>query len=352
MVPKKWVTAYLQENFRKKTFFKKITLDKNGMWFDKFEKIPQTWKPLTFKKHKKISNLQKLDFYFNIKNNGLKSNCNEFVYCNNKEKLKDKIKKFINFYNECRLKQQVIENRSIIKWHDVLKKNLKKNIPIVFDENKIVKSTFKPFNNKYLYLEPLIISGCSKQDQHYNKPNISLCVSFNSDFFDCLIVDNIPNHDMLTHVVCYPMSELIISKPPYNQKEQMAILYALLHHTGYRKAAKNFLKKCLPTIPHLTEENKKDLLFLGQQLMELHLNFEKLEPSKDIFDKNMTKPHDFKQYHSKMPFLSKEALSYKLLNKPLLFTLRKSTLFSKLVTLATKTTAIKVEIDKIILNLK
>ncbi|MGI3136128.1 MAG: type ISP restriction/modification enzyme [Candidatus Phytoplasma vitis] len=247
-------------------------------------------------------------------------------------------------------RKKIIDNPNVIKWHDKLKNNCLKNKPILFDENKIKKAIRRPFKEQYLYLEPLIISDIAKQDQYYQEENISLCVTYNSVFFECLVVNRIPDMSLLYVTKCYTMSDLI-PKEPYNQKEWMAILYSLFHHTDYKDKAKNFLKSNLPTIPPLTKQNQKDLLILGQKLMELHLNYQKLEDSKDIYDES-NKPNNFIQYHRKMPFLSQEALDYELFNKPILYSLRDSDLFPKLVTLATKTTAIKKEIDKIVLNLQ
>ncbi|USQ93613.1 MAG: N-6 DNA methylase [Candidatus Phytoplasma vitis] len=340
---------HLKNHFKNKDFFEEIKLDDNGMWFNKPEIEPQKWQALTEQDIKTKNENEKV-FYFETRKDGLKSACTEFVYDKNLNILKSKIKKFIEFYEKCRLEKKIIDNPNVIRWHDKLKDNCLKNKPISFDENKITTAIRSPFKEQYLYLEPLIIYAIRKQDQYYQEENISLCISYNLDFFECLVVNKISDTSILYVTKCYVMSELI-PKEPYNQKEWMAILYALFHHTDYKEKAKNFLKSNLPTIPPLTKQNQKDLLILGQELMELHLNYQNLEDSKDIYDES-NKPNNFIQYHRKMLFLSQEALDYKLFNKPILYSLRDSDLFPKLVTLATETTAIKKEIDKIVLNLQ
>jgi predicted helicase len=338
-----------KNDFKVDDFFEEIELDQNGMWFNKPEIVPQTWQALTAKDIK-TKNKNEKGFYFETRKDGLKSGCTEFVYDKNLNILKSKIKKFIDFYEKCRLEKKIIDNPDVIKWHDKLKDNCLKNKPISFDENKITTAMRRPFEEKYLYLEPLIISDICKQDQYYQEENISLCISYSSDFFECLVVNRIPDKGLLYTIKCYAMTDLI-PKKPYNRKEWMAILYALFHHTDYKEKAKNFLKSNLPTIPYLTKKNQEELLILGQELMKLHLNYKELEDSKDIYIES-NKPNNFIQYHRKMPFLSQEALDYKLFNKPILYSLRDSDLFPKLVTLATKTTDIRKRINKIVLNLQ
>ncbi|USQ93621.1 MAG: N-6 DNA methylase [Candidatus Phytoplasma vitis] len=245
----------LKNDFKDDDFFEEIELDKNDMWFNKPEIAPQTWQALT-EKDVKTKNENAKSFYFKTRKDGLKSNCSEFVYHENLKELKSKIKNFIKFYEECRRNKKIIENPNVIKWHEKLKKNCLNNIPILFDENKITKAMRRHFEEQYLYLEPLIISDICKQDQYYQEENISLCISYSSDFFECLVVNRIPDKGLLYTIKCYSMSDLI-PKEPYNRKEWMAILYALFHHTDYRQKAKNFLKSNLPTIPPLTKKIKK-----------------------------------------------------------------------------------------------
>ncbi|MEC4558672.1 MAG: type ISP restriction/modification enzyme ['Conium maculatum' witches'-broom phytoplasma] len=267
-------------------------------WFFKDEEAPKKWQPLAPQPNYYKLPIAKDKFYFKQRDDGIASSLDDFVYGNSVNEVKNKMKPFIDYYNVCRENKEAKENPSVIKCHYVLRRHLIKNIPIVFDESKITQGTRAPFGKKFIYLDPSIIKSLGNQHKHYEKENISLCVSYSSEHFSVLIVDSVPDKGLLSCTKCSPMSE-IIPRETYNDKEWMAILYAVLNHSEYQKTAKNFLRNNLPTIPPLTDQQTKELLKLGQKLMDLHLNYEKCEPSEIIDIKTKDNiPSDYIKYLS------------------------------------------------------
>ncbi|MBP5835889.1 type ISP restriction/modification enzyme [Candidatus Phytoplasma meliae] len=341
---------FIETHYKEKDFFQKIMLNKEGHWFFKSEKLPKGWQPLTKKEHKQ--DLQPQQFYFTTRNDGIVSGCDEFVYYRDYDQLKERMISFIQYYNECRFSQETPEKPLIMKWHDNLRKKCLQNKEIIFDENKIIKAYRRPFDKQYLYFDSLIIDEIHNQDKYYSHPNLSLCVSDKKPTFDCLIVDCVPHASMLSHIKCYPLSEFI-PRPPYQPKEWMAILYALFHHKGYKQSASNFLKHNLPTIPPLTKEQQEQLLPIGKKLMELHLNYEIVEPTTIYHNsQDVEHPENYIKYHSKMPYVPKVALEYCLQGKPMLYKLRDSEIFGKLTTVALETALLLQQLNKIELDLE
>ncbi|WP_218644381.1 type ISP restriction/modification enzyme [Candidatus Phytoplasma pruni] len=342
---------YLKDNYKKSDFFKLITLNEEGHWFFKDEEAPKKWQPLAPQPNYKLP-ITKDKFYFKQRDDGIVSGLDDFVYGNSVNEVKNKMKPFIDYYNVCRENKEAKENPSVIKWHDVLRRRLINNIPIVFDENKITKVLRRPFKKEFLYLEPSIIKSLGNQHKHYAKTNISLCVSFSTEHFSVLMVDKMPDLHIFPQTKCFPMSE-IIPREPYNDKEWMAILYAVLNHSEYQEKAKNFLRNNLPTIPPLTDQQTKELLQVGQKLMDLHLNYEKCEPSEIIDIKTKDNiPSDYIKYRSMKYYIPQKALQYKLQGQPMVFKSRDSYLLPQLVTVALKTVDLMQELDQIKLDLE
>ncbi|WYY26465.1 hypothetical protein AshY1_03520 [Candidatus Phytoplasma fraxini] len=112
----------------------------------------------------------------------------------------------------------------------------------------------------------------------------------------------IPDKHIFEQIKCYTLSEFIPRQRLINLGNGCLFytLYSIMKDT--KKATSHFLKFNLPTIPPLTSEQQKKLLILGNELLELHLNYEKITPSM-IYQEKDKKPDDYIPYHKDMSYV-------------------------------------------------
>ncbi|MBA2736878.1 MAG: hypothetical protein H0U50_08855 [Pyrinomonadaceae bacterium] len=79
----------------------------------------------------------------------------EWVYDLNADSLKTKVSFLIDTYNK-QLKNKNDVPSALIKWSDTLTANFKNKVILKYDESKICKSLYKPYNHRYFYAEKIM----------------------------------------------------------------------------------------------------------------------------------------------------------------------------------------------------
>lgn len=209
---------------------------------------------------------------------------------------------------------------------DILKYKLE-NLNFVFDNSKIVKYSYRPFDNQYIYYDTKILGRArEKTIRHLKHENLGLILvaqpqAANLAYFDCIYITNcftdtnifrrggpsvfplylysetssqttfeetpnrVPNLNMeivekieeQLKLAFVPEENLVVDLAEgYNGTfapiDLLDYIYAVLHSPKYREIYKEFLKIDFPRVPFPKEQKQFwDLVALGKQIREIHL---------------------------------------------------------------------------------
>lgn len=164
---------------------------------------------------------------------------------------------------------------------------------ILYDENKIAQIVYRPFDIRYIYYDPVIISRpAAAVMQHMLKPNVSLLCSrsISNLAFSVFIANTLSDiHSIGGQSYVFPLYSYFNSDKNSNLNPQIVqeieskvgettpesifdYIYGVLHSPSYREKYREFLKIDFPRIPY--PENKEKFEYYrkyGEQLRKLHL---------------------------------------------------------------------------------
>jgi predicted helicase len=289
---------WFASNSIEKLEFDNITPDQNNNWINNTD---NNWDELIpiFDKEGKSGKSDKVIFRsFSL---GIATHRDFWLYDLSRDALERKVKYFIDEYNESRIRREVSPN---IAWDEDLIRVKERDIALTFDNTKIIKSSFRPFSNRWVYYDNKLISRIYSYDKIFqdNKANqyISLrCIS-SDDELTCLSSEQISDLGYLktgnggtfsTALYSYNQSgetsENITDwakekfSEKYNDKSISKLdifhyVYAVLHSPIYRKKYELNLRRHFPRIP--LYQNFHQWVNLGRQLMYMHQHFDKAIP--------------------------------------------------------------------------
>ena len=164
---------------------------------------------------------------------------------------------------------------------------------ILYDENKISQIVYRPFDIRYIYYDPVIISRpAAAVMQHMLKPNVSLLCSrsISNLAFSVFIANTLSDiHSIGGQSYVFPLYSYFNSDKISNLNPQIVreieskvgkntpesifdYIYGILHSPSYREKYREFLKIDFPRVPY--PENKEKFEYYrkyGEQLRKLHL---------------------------------------------------------------------------------
>jgi predicted helicase len=256
----------------------------------------------------------KLDILFSILNNGFQTDRDSLFIDIDKKTLSKRIEKlFSKEYDNTFISEFNIADSSSYKLTSVISKNS-------FDYNHITKNLYRPFDIRYIYYDPKVISRpANKVFQHFRKDNIGLIISRQQSTFDfqhifltdiiterCSISLQTKETGYAFPLYLYPETSgqqtieskaertpnlnpeivkqiasklgLTFTSEKENAKGTFApidildYIYAVLHSPAYREKYKEFLKIDFPRVPYPTDANKFwQLVKVGGELRQIHL---------------------------------------------------------------------------------
>lgn len=261
---------------------------------------------------------------FKLYSGGVKTNRDEWVYDFNQEALKQKIALFINAYNSevdrwgrrghtiTTADEFVVYDDFKIKWSEGLKSAMQRHQYAKFSPARVREATYRPFCKKWVFFDrflnertyqfPQILPTAASESE-----NIVICLSTigSNKPFHCLAVNRIPDLHLTGDSQCFPyytydedgnnrrenITDWALEQfqARYSQASTVAnktiikwdifhYVYAMLHHPQYRERYAENLKRDLPHIPLLLRaEAFEAAVSIGQQLMNLHVNYEQAE---------------------------------------------------------------------------
>jgi len=249
---------------------------------------------------------------------GVATGCDEWAFDFNQVNLIKKVRKFVENYNgevfrwtqhsSTRSEIDAFANNTptFIKWTDRLKDGVYRKQLMHFEMSNVRNSLYRPFCKKFLFFDHLL--NQRRYQQHTIFPTISsqvenavICFSVIGSIkpFSVLISRWIPDLNLYADPAqCFPY--YTYSLDGTNRQENITdwsltqfqakygsevtkwdifhYVYAMLHHPQYRERYAENLKRDLPHIPLLhTVEGFRICVRIGHDLMDLHLNYERVK---------------------------------------------------------------------------
>jgi len=243
----------------------------------------------------------------------------------NKEDLQLRVHYFIEHFKKEQLRWENSDKKTPIndfidrqvKMGSEIENYLVNKAELQYNDSRLVPSVYRPFVKKYLYFDKIIthrlyqnldIFGLSGI---YRNRAISFSGGSSTKPFSTLVVDSIFSFDLLEKTQTAPFvrykkngeresnitpwaNEQFTTKYQDETINDLAIfhyVYAVLHHPAYRKKYEINLKREFPRIP--LYDDFWQWAKWGEELMNLHLNYETIEPwgliRKDIDQKEQPK---------------------------------------------------------------
>ncbi|WP_121615358.1 DEAD/DEAH box helicase [Virgibacillus halodenitrificans] len=258
-----------------------------------------------------------IEEFFYQKAIGVSTNRDAWVYGFSKIKVKSNALSMIENYNSELDSLSHIEdlaerlekrnmNPTHIKWTRGLSKSFSKNKKLNLDTKSLVKSMYRPYTKKWLFYDKDIVEmpGRYKDLMGANNKVIYVTGSGASRDFSALVVNTPPNlhlQDSGQGFLEYIYKEDNLLKgydsnielgsflgSDLTTDEAFSYIYAVLNSPEYKERYRNDLNKALPRIPLL--KNKDKFIEVGQKLINLHLNYEAIEPYKNVTVKMSDNP--------------------------------------------------------------
>jgi hypothetical protein len=238
---------------------------------------------------------------FNLFSRGVATQRDEWVYDLCEHNLTDKMKCFVKVYqHQLAHKGDVLSQE--IKWDEDLKSYLKRGIKKEFEASTIKSSLYRPFYKQYLYFDKHfngrtyqwfnIFNNIDLENKYIVIPGLASPKNFHS-----LASENIIDLNCLpAGCQCLPLYRydkdgnridnitdwgLAQFQTHYNDSTITKLdifhyTYAVLHNPAYRTKYELNLKREFPRIPFYEDFHK--WVNWGKQLMDLHINYETVEP--------------------------------------------------------------------------
>ncbi|MBD2567050.1 type ISP restriction/modification enzyme [Anabaena lutea] len=277
--------------------FEHITPDEKHNWINQSDNDFGSLLPLVDKDVKVGKGEEAV---FKLFSSGLKTQRDEWVYDLCDQNLINKMKWFVDIYQNQFDKEPTEELSQQIKWDEDLKIYFKRGIKKEFDKLNIKSSLYRPFYKEKLYLDQHFNGRTYQWFNIYNDEDINYYISIPgigaSKPFQCLITNKITCLDFLEKTQCLPLyrydkeGKRIDNITDWGLKQIQThyqdttitkidifhYTYAVLHNPAYRSKYELNLKREFPRLPYY--ENFQQWVNWGKQLTEIHINYETVTP--------------------------------------------------------------------------
>ena len=219
----------------------------------------------------------------------------------NKTALKDNVQKMLKNYNLntnlSRLEDLDVDERNI-KWTSELKKWAMSGEKILFNEDIITMTMYRPFVKKWMYYSKKLVHRPGKYKNMWGLKNNVIYTTGKSASreFSAIALKNIPNQHLMDTGQGFMrydnsnnegllhdnsnVNELFAQKIGLSLDDTFTYVYGLLNSKEYQTKYANDLKKDLARIPIV--KDKKKYVEIGKKLMDLHLNYEEVPIYKGV----------------------------------------------------------------------
>ena len=296
---------WLKNNSIEKIHFETINPDKANNWINLSDN--NDWERLIPIADKNVKFGRSSEAIFKLFSLGVVTNRDDWVYDDNRTNLEKKVNYLIEVYSKDLEKFKGKSKSDItdgidysIKWTRAVKNDLEQGKNYLFDRNLIIESLYRPFVKKYLYFSKEL------NEMQYQNP---LIYGLNAKLENFVINLNINGNDLRFHASktitdlhyvgdnqCLPLYEYDkegnrienitewglqqfvdhYANSTISKEDIFHYTYAILHNPAYRKKYDLNLKREFPRLPFYADFWK--WAAWGKALMELHINYETVEP--------------------------------------------------------------------------
>ena len=309
--------AYLRQASLDDIAFEDITPDPKNNWLNQSNTNFASLMPLADRQTKLAKSAGDEQAVFGLYSMGVVTNRDEWVYDFDANELGRKVRTFINLYEESRAEHggKDVDNDTLgttIKWTRDLKRQLRLDTPNVFYRESIRQTLFRPFVGKSLYFNQTL------NEMQYQLPDVfptgaadenkAICFCVNGKDFYVLAADKVFDLHFTGDTQCLPLYRYtpdgqrvsnitewalrrindhyraqwgddygrIAGESGITAEDIFAYTYAVLHDPEYRERYAVDLLREFPRLPlyHDFDNWKR----MGQELLDLHLNFESADP--------------------------------------------------------------------------
>lgn len=236
---------------------------------------------------------------------GVVTNRDSWVYGFSKNETERKTSLLIDHYNAERERikktgDDLNRDPQYIKWTRKLERLAHNDEEITFNQNKVRLSLYRPFTKKWLYYDYALNEETRLYYKQFGANNEVIFTTGrgSSKEFSVLATDLIPNMDCLEKAQGFMrynnepqhsdsllppdrdnVSTEFAAKLGLSTDDTYAYVYGLLNSPEYQQKYANDLKKDLARIPIV--KNVRRYVEIGQQLLDLHINYEEAEQYTD-----------------------------------------------------------------------
>ena len=297
--------AYLREAKLADVAFDSIAPDAKGNWINQSDSDFEQLLPLANREAKLAKTVVNEQAVFGLYSMGVVTNRDEWVYDFDQGALGNKVRAFINEYEESRALHggrpvDDAELGTIIKWTRDLKRQLRLDSPNLFERENVRRTLFRPFVAKHLYFSQ------SLNEMQYQLPevfpkgaadeNLAICFCVNGKAFYALAADRVVDLHFTGDTQClllyrYTSDGERVSNitewglrqfrehygdDSITAEDIFAYTYAMLHDPAYLQEYEVDLRRDFPRVYF-----QDDFAWWAQQgraLLDFHLEFETADP--------------------------------------------------------------------------
>ena len=285
--------------------FAEITPDAKSNWLDQSHSDFEQLLPLANREAKLAKTVVNEQAVFGLYSMGVVTNRDEWVYDFDQDALGNKVRAFINEYEESRALHggrpvDDAELGTIIKWTRDLKRQLRLDSPNLFERQNVRRTLFRPFVAKHLYFSQ------SLNEMQYQLPevfpkgtadeNLAICFCVNGKAFYALAADRVvdlhftgdtqclllyrytSDGERVSNITDWGLRQLRehYDDDAITAEDIFAYVYAMLHDPAYRQQYEVDLRREFPRV--VFQEDFAWWAQQGRELLDLHIGFETAEP--------------------------------------------------------------------------
>ena len=297
--------AYLREAKLADVAFDSIAPDAKGNWINQSDSDFEQLLPLANREAKLAKTVVNEQAVFGLYSMGVVTNRDEWVYDFDQGALGNKVRAFINEYEESRALHggrpvDDAELGTIIKWTRDLKRQLRLDSPNLFERENVRRTLFRPFVAKHLYFSQ------SLNEMQYQLPevfpkgaadeNLAICFCVNGKAFYALAADRVVDLHFTGDTQClllyrYTSDGERVSNitewglrqfrehygdDSITAEDIFAYTYAMLHDPAYLQEYEVDLRRDFPRV--YFQDDFAWWAQQGHELLDLHIGFETAEP--------------------------------------------------------------------------
>jgi len=286
--------AYLRDNKLKELPFIHIIPDKKNNWINLPENDWGDLLPVATKETKYSKTIGDENAIFKVYSNGVNTARDQWVTDLSKTSLRAKMRFFTNYYNSYHTADDQYD--TVIKWSRNLKQRHKKRLKETYRTKRVIDYHYRPFCKFLLYYSDLFLDEHGIASYFLGGDNMLIAVNVGNKPFNVIASKYLVDWHFNGDACCLPLYRYFENGKYSDNITDWALLqfrdhyqdatiskegifryvYAVLHHSPYRKKYAINLKRELPRIPFYDDFPQWETW--GSHLLDSHTNYQTAIP--------------------------------------------------------------------------